>query len=291
MEKNKIIAKCKYCKTKNSKYSVINGATTNLWTHLKKVHPALLGISKSQRTLDLYKFDDRISEVIEGRFKNIIEKISKFHVVSTDTIKRDIMTKYIEMRTNVKIELHEILGKIAFSLDLWTSSVVKAYMGVIVHFIDQNWQLQQKTLDFFKIEGSYTGKNLANELIQVFEFYNIESKINGITVDNATNNDMMIYHLELWAIDKDISFCTNNHFHCFAHVVNLSVQAALKQLKDEIDKIRNLIIKSHSSPQRHQKFLEISSLNNIKNLSPILDVPTRWNSIYNMIQRALNLRV
>ncbi|CAG8646830.1 17984_t:CDS:2 [Gigaspora margarita] len=189
MEKNKIIAKCKYCKTKNSKYSVINGATTNLWTYFKKVHPALLGILKSQCTLDLYKFNDRISEIIEGRFKNIIEKISKFHVVSADTIKRDIMTKYIEMRTNIKIELHKILEKMAFSLDLWTSSVVKAYMGDIT-------------------------------------------------------------------IDKDISFCTNNHFRCFVHVVNLSVQAALKQLKDEIDKIQNLIIKSHSSPQERQKFLE-----------------------------------
>ncbi|KAF0512382.1 zinc finger bed domain-containing protein ricesleeper 2-like [Gigaspora margarita] len=94
-------------------------------------------------------------------------------------------------------------------------------------------------------------------------------------VDNATNNDTMIYYLELWAIDKDISVCTNNYFRYFAHIVNLLVQAALKQLKDKIDKIRNLIIKSRSSSQRRQKFLEISSMNNIKNLSPILDVPTR----------------
>lgn len=101
----------------------------------------------------------------------------------------------------------------------------------------------------------------------------------------------MIHHLELWAIGKDISFSTNNHFRCFAHVVNLSVQAALKQLKDEIDKVRNLIIKSCSSPQRRQKFSEISNLNSIKNLSPILDVPTRWNSTYDMIQRALSLKV
>ncbi|CAG8855577.1 42301_t:CDS:1, partial [Gigaspora margarita] len=114
--------------------------------------------------------------------------------------------------------------------------------------------------------------------------------INGITVDNASNNDTMIYHLESWSTNKNINFSDSNHFRCFAHVVNISVQAALKKLKDETDKIRNLILKSRSSPQRRKKFSEISNLNNI-NLLPILDVPTRWNSTYMMIQRALSLKV
>ncbi|CAG8824437.1 22644_t:CDS:2, partial [Cetraspora pellucida] len=96
-------------------------------------------------------------------------------------------------------------------------------------------------------------------------------EINGITSDSASNNDMMVYHLESWAIRENINFSTDNHFRCFAHVVNLAIQVALKQLKNEIDKIRKLIIKSRSSPQRCQKFSEISNLNSI-NLSPILDV-------------------
>ncbi|CAG8855603.1 5699_t:CDS:1, partial [Gigaspora margarita] len=112
----------------------------------------------------------------EGRIKNIIERISKFQIVSADTIKRDIIKKYKEMQTNVQIELQEIPGKFVFSLDIWTSTAVKAYMGIIVHYIDKDWQLQQKTLDFIEIEGSHTGANLANELINVFEFYQIESK-------------------------------------------------------------------------------------------------------------------
>jgi len=101
----------------------------------------------------------------------------------------------------------------------------------------------------------------------------------------------MFSALELWAKGYNIDFSTNNQqFRCFAHVVNLAVQAALKELKSEIDKIRNLIIKSRSSSQRRKKFSEISELNGI-NLLPILDVPTRWNSTYEMIKRALDLQV
>ncbi|MDW3612733.1 MAG: hypothetical protein QOK90_11435 [Nitrososphaeraceae archaeon] len=73
--------------------------------------------------------------------------------------------------------------------------------------------------------------------------------------------------------------------------MNLAVQYALKELKCEIDRIRNIIIKCCSSPQRRQKFKEISNLNGIKNLSPILDISTHWNSTYEMIKRVLDLKM
>jgi hypothetical protein len=48
----------------------------------------------------------------------------------------------------------------------------------------------------------------------------------------------MFSNLELWAKDYSIDFSIDNQqFRCFAHVVNLAVQAALKELKSEIDKI------------------------------------------------------
>ncbi|CAG8666084.1 21618_t:CDS:2 [Dentiscutata erythropus] len=50
---------------------------------------------------------------------------------------------------------------------MWTSTAVKAYMGIIAHYIDKDWQLQQKTLDFVEVEGSHTGANLANEVINI----------------------------------------------------------------------------------------------------------------------------
>ena len=102
----------------------------------------------------------------------------------------------------------------------------------------------------------------------------------------------MFSYLELWAKDNDIDFSGNNQqCRCFAHVVNLAVQAALKELKPEIDKIRNLIVKSRSSSQRHKKFSEISKLNGVDDLLPILDVSTRWNSTYDMVKRALDLKL
>ncbi|KAF0552780.1 zinc finger bed domain-containing protein ricesleeper 2-like [Gigaspora margarita] len=81
---------------------------------------------------------------------------------------------------------------------------------------------------------------------------------------------------------KNLTFSDKNHFQYFAHVLNLAVQAGLKHLKEEIEQIRNIILKYRSSSQWQQKFSKILMLNNI-NLVSNLDVPTCWNFIFYII--------
>ncbi|CAG8848960.1 34927_t:CDS:2, partial [Gigaspora margarita] len=179
-ENNKVIAKCKHCK--NTKYSVTNCATTNLWGHLKRMHSSLLGVSTSQSTLDQLNtkhienknisnkfteesfrqwmaewiiFEDLPFTIIEGRFKSMIEKALKIKVVSADTIQRDILQKYSQIHDNIRQEL-QVPNKLAFTLDIWTSISVKAYIGITIHFIDKSWSLQQRILNFVELEGAHS---------------------------------------------------------------------------------------------------------------------------------------
>jgi hypothetical protein len=48
-QNNKTIAKCNNCSVK---YALVKGATTNLWTHVKKTHASFLGLSTTQQTLE-----------------------------------------------------------------------------------------------------------------------------------------------------------------------------------------------------------------------------------------------
>jgi hypothetical protein len=64
----------------------------------------------------------------------------------------------------------------------------------------------------------------------------------GITLDNASNNTAFIRLLTNWAIENRIPFDNNdNHFRCFAHVINLSVQSAITCLDREISKVKFVI--------------------------------------------------
>jgi hypothetical protein len=61
----------------------------------------------------------------------------------------------------------------------------------------------------------------------------------GITLDNASNNMAFIRLMTNWGVEKGIPFDQNtNHFRCFAHVINLSIQAALTCLETEISKVK-----------------------------------------------------
>jgi hypothetical protein len=59
----------------------------------------------------------------------------------------------------------------------------------------------------------------------------------GITTDNASNNNTFIESLSEWMNEENIFFNNNNHFRCFAHVINLSVQVALNSLKNNLDQV------------------------------------------------------
>ena len=92
-------------------------------------------------------------------------------------------------------------------------------------------------------------------------------------------------------------------------MINLTTQEILKFIKageaqdentileeisegfiDIIPKLRKLIVKIRSSPQRRTRFSRQCEIHHNEPLNLILDVKTRWNSTYLMLERAKKLR-
>src|SRR6266511_4188571 len=124
-----------------------------------------------------------------------------------------------------------------------------------------------------------------------------------ITSDNADYNNTFLKELEYVCHQKEIKFDhKKNNIRCLAHIINLTVQEILKNIKagdaqeeqeddvnvEIIPKLRLLIVKIRSSPQQKEKFARRCKFFSIQSLNVILDVKTRWNSTYLMLDRALN---
>lgn len=64
----------------------------------------------------------------------------------------------------------------------------------------------------------------------------------GITTDNASNNLSFINLLAEWGKTQAIFFdASDNHFRCFAHIINLAVQKALDILGIKLKKASTIL--------------------------------------------------
>lgn len=113
------------------------------------------------------------------------------------------------------------------------------------------------------------------------------------TVDNASSNDVAIQHLKKVFNHWECGVLNGDFLHvrCAAHVLNLVVKEGLSDMTNSIKKVRALVRYVRSSPARLQKFKACVEEEKIDSSSLVcLDVETRWNSTYLMIESAIKFK-
>ena len=114
-----------------------------------------------------------------------------------------------------------------------------------------------------------------------------------MVVDNASSNDVTDRLLKNWLCDKSLLSLGGDLFHvrCSAHILNLIVHNGLKMIGGTLDKIRDSVRYLNKSPFRKQKFETAVNQVKLRGRKKVpMDVSTRWNSTYLMLEVALSLK-
>ncbi|KAA0065439.1 zinc finger BED domain-containing protein RICESLEEPER 2-like [Cucumis melo var. makuwa] len=212
----------------------------------------------------------------------------KFDPPSRVTIAKDIYQLYLDEKKKLKSFLVCNSQRVCLTTDTWTSLQNVNYMVLTAHFIDSDWVLHKKILNFCQVanhKGETIGKLIESCLLE----WGID-KVFSITVDNASSNDGAISYimkrLRSWKtliLEGELL-----HMRCCAHVINLIVNEGLKEMHDSIACVRNAVRYVRSSPKRLIKFKTCVEQEKIDCKALVcLDVPTRWNSTYLMLEHAL----
>ena len=176
--------------------------------------------------------------------------------------------------------------RVCLTTDTWTSLQKVNYMCVTAHFIDERWTMNKRLLTFAPI-FSHKGKDIGIALEKCLRDWRID-KVFTITVGNASANDVAINYVRDKLKHK--SFANGKFFHlrCVAHIVHLIVTDGLKLCEDAVSKVRLVVKYVKNSPGRYAIFKSAIALEDIQYKGWLsLDVKTRWNSTYKMLEAAL----
>ncbi|KAF7143020.1 hypothetical protein RHSIM_Rhsim05G0158300 [Rhododendron simsii] len=207
-------------------------------------------------------------------------------VPSRQTITREV----VAIKDYERGKLKKLLKgrRICLTTDTWTSIQNLNYMCLTAHFIDDDWKLQKRILNFCQIEdhkGATIGKKIESLLLE----WNVDG-IFTMTVDNASSNGTAIEYLKRKTLDWKRTVLGHEYMHmrCCAHILNLIVVEGLKDMSESILRVRDVVRYVRSSPQRMETFKKCVEKEKIKSKQTVcLDVCTRWNSTYLMLEVAI----
>ena len=133
----------------------------------------------------------------------------RFEPPSRRTVMRSLLPgKYEALKTTLKSKLSEIKYCSITTDPCQTIS----YITVTCHCISSDWKLISVVLSTINVTGDHTAENIAEELKQITDEWNISEKLVASVTDNGAN---MVAGIRLngW-----------KHLPCFAHTLNLVVQ-------------------------------------------------------------------
>nr|KYP74105.1 Putative AC transposase [Cajanus cajan] len=215
-------------------------------------------------------------------------------IPSRNTAVSNLWRIHDEEKVKVKNAMRKANSRICLTSDCWTCITQEGYICVTAHFVDSNWKLNSKILAFSKLDPPHGGHEMAKKIFEILLDWGIDRKVFSITLDNASANDTMVNFMKTQFNLQNSLICNGSYFHvrCSAHILNLIVQEGLGVASGALKKIRESIKYVRGSEARKIAFkecvLQVRGIDTKVGLR--MDVPTRWNSTYVMLDSAIKYK-
>ncbi|GJT56771.1 zinc finger BED domain-containing protein RICESLEEPER 2-like protein [Tanacetum coccineum] len=119
-----------------------------------------------------------------------------FDVPCRATTTTDCYKLYDEEKIKLLDVIQKNIGRLCLTTDSWTSLGKKSYMSLTGHFIDNEWKLKKKILNFCRLDG-HSGVDIGKGVESCVNEWGIDA-ILSISVDNAMQDGIRV-------IDKSIA--------------------------------------------------------------------------------------
>lgn len=188
-----------------------------------------------------------------------------------------LMKEKYEALSNIIKNQFSAIEHLSLTTDIWTDTLnVKSFLGVTSHFIFNN-KHKSITVGVTELDERHTSQYLETWLIKIVEDWKInKDSIVVVVSDSGANIKKAI---------KD-AFGVDKHLSCFAHTLNL-VPSTILESDNNVNSVRKKV--KTIITYFKKSVVAADKLRSVSDLKLIQSVDTRWNSMYHMLTRFIQL--
>lgn len=272
-----------------------------------------------------HSFNETESEALHKIFE-YLDPRSMNALMSKKTTCSDINKYFETAKATIKERLSLARSRIHISYDLWTSPNHKAMIAILAHWTAEDYKVKSALLAIREVHGEHSGENIADVVYPVMKEYDFHSRFGYFVGDNASNNNTSIEWLDQLMRDDGYEGFEplKRRLRCFAHEMQIATKGLLfgskvKELEEypatagvteeekheyakkkwrafgAVGKLHNVVKYIRGSPQRREGYSivrdELQREAGKKLKVPVMDNDTRWGSVMDMVEYALENRV
>lgn len=227
-------------------------------------------------------------------FLNSIRALQpQFPNIPLDAIEKECLGVYMREKQTLLNLVNSVDGRVNLSLDIWSTDQSVGYACITGQFIDDDWKLHRRILGIALLPFPESESALNHAILSCISDWNLENKLFAVTLDESFANKAVRKNVKRILSDKNPLILNGKLLigSCYARVLGLLAQDSLGALSESIKKVRDSVKYVVTIEGIQERFNDLKlQLQVPSTKSLILDDQNQWNTTYNMLIAACELK-
>ncbi|KAL7593844.1 zinc finger BED domain-containing protein DAYSLEEPER [Lactuca sativa] len=216
----------------------------------------------------------------------------RFDLVNFSTVQGDCVATYLSEKDKIQKVIESMPGRVCLTVDLYGSCQTTGYVYVTGQFVDSEWKIHRKLLNVVMEPYPDSDSAFSHAVSACLSDWNMEGRLFSITI-NQPVSEIGIESLRNLLSEKNPNILGGQLLlgNCLSRSISGIVAESLATNHETVKKVRDCVKYVKTSESLEEKFLSLKQQLQVPSTKTLaIDNQTQWNTTYEMLQSASELK-